>query len=101
MPGRLQALGTSRGKRQGCCIHGTHILIEEREKRNQTHRHLLQRKAKQAKGLGSNPSGRTESSLDRVIKDDLAKEVTTEKGTDRNETTRPIDIKWRKHNRQN
>lgn len=41
------------------------------------------------------------ASSDRVIKDDLAKEVPTEKGTDENETTRPIDIKWRKHNREN
>lgn len=53
------------------------------------------------RGLEATQVEEPSASSDRVIKDDLVKEVTTEKGTDENETTRPIDIKWRKHNREN
>lgn len=41
-------------------LHSWNSHSDRGEKRNQTHRHLLQRKAKHVKGLGSNPSGRTE-----------------------------------------
>lgn len=52
-------------------------------------------KEKQVKGRGSNPSGGAKSAiLDRRIKEDLSKEVTTENGKGGNEETRPINIKW-------
>lgn len=53
------------------------------------------------RGLEATQVEEPSASSDGEIKDDLAKQGTTEKGTDRNETTRPIDIKWRKHNREN
>lgn len=84
--------GYKRRKRQGCCIHGTHLLVEEREKIRHTDTCY---KEKHVKGLGSNPSGGANSAiLDRVIKEDLSKEVTTENRKDGNEETRPINIKW-------